>query len=119
MFVARISRGRTVREFIAGVIALPTIVAIVWFSIFGRAGFELENAQPGILTKPVVEGADPSPALFILLEQMPLTTIVSIFALLVILSFFVTSIDSAAMVTDMMSTGEENKAPPPTGCCGV
>lgn len=111
MFVARISRGRTVREFIAGVIALPTIVAIVWFSIFGRAGFELENAQPGILTKPVVEGADPSPALFILLEQMPLTTIVSIFALLVILSFFVTSIDSAAMVTDMMSTGEENKAP--------
>ena len=111
MFVARISRGRTVREFIAGVIALPTIVAIIWFSIFGRAGFWLENQQPGILTEPVVEGGDPSPALFILLEQFPLTTIVSVFSLLVILIFFVTSIDSAAMVTDMMSTGEENKSP--------
>ncbi|MFW2210436.1 BCCT family transporter [Corynebacterium sp. S1S1] len=111
MFIARISRGRTVRQFIAGVIALPTIVSILWFSIFGRAGFELENEQPGILTKPVVEGGDPSPALFILLEQYPLTTLVSVFALFVIMIFFVTSIDSASMVMDMMSTGEENKAP--------
>lgn len=111
MFVARISRGRTVRQFIAGVIALPTIVSIMWFSIFGRAGFELENEQPGILTKPVVEGGDPSPALFILLEQFPLATLVSVFALFVIMIFFVTSIDSASMVMDMMSTGEENKAP--------
>lgn len=111
MFVARISRGRTVRQFIAGVIALPTIVSILWFSIFGRAGFELENSHPGVLTKPVVEGGDPSPALFILLEQYPLATIVSVFALLVIMVFFVTSIDSASMVMDMMSTGEENKTP--------
>ena len=111
MFVARISRGRTVRQFIAGVIALPTIVSIMWFSIFGRAGFELENEQPGILTEPVVEGGDPSPALFILLEQYPLATLVSGFALFVIMIFFVTSIDSASMVMDMMSTGEENKAP--------
>lgn len=111
MFIARISRGRTVRQFIAGVIALPTIVSILWFSIFGRAGFELENEQPGILTEPVVEGGDPSPALFILLEQYPLTTLVSVFALFVIMIIFVTSIDSASMVMDMMSTGEENKAP--------
>ncbi|WP_048760506.1 BCCT family transporter [Corynebacterium vitaeruminis] len=111
MFIARISRGRTVRQFIAGVIALPTIVSILWFSVFGRAGFELENEQPGILTEPVVEGGDPSPALFILLEQYPLTTLVSVFALFVIMIFFVTSIDSASMVMDMMSTGEENKAP--------
>lgn len=111
MFVARISRGRTVREFIAGVIGLPTIFVIIWFSIFGRAGFELESQQPGILTKPVVEGGDPSPALFILLEQMPLTFIVSVVALVTILIFFVTSIDSASMVTDMMSTGEENQSP--------
>lgn len=86
-------------------------MSIIWFSVFGRAGFELENQQPGILTKPVVEGADPSPALFILLEQFPLVGIMSVFALLVILIFFVTSIDSASMVMDMMSTGEENKSP--------
>lgn len=111
MFVARISRGRTVREFIVGVIGLPTAFVIIWFSVFGRAGFELEKSNPGILTKPVVEGGDPSPALFILLENLPLTGIVSTIALATILIFFVTSIDSAAMVTDMMSTGEENKAP--------
>ncbi|MFO6505338.1 BCCT family transporter [Corynebacterium freneyi] len=111
MFVARISRGRTVRQFIAGVIALPTIFVIIWFSIFGRAGFELEAANPGVLSEPVVEGGDPSPALFILLEQFPMAFVVSVFALLIIMIFFVTSIDSAAMVTDMMSTGEENKAP--------
>ena len=99
------------RQFIAGVIALPTIFVIIWFSIFGRAGFELEAANPGILSEPVVEGGDPSPALFILLEQYPMAFVVSIIALLVIIIFFVTSIDSAAMVTDMMSTGEENKAP--------
>src|SRR5690606_28710068 len=82
MFVARISRGRTVRQFIAGVIALPTIFVIIWFSIFGRAGFELEAANPGILSEPVVEGGDPSPALFILLEQYPMAFVVSVIALL-------------------------------------
>ena len=111
MFVARISRGRSVRQFIAGVIGLPTVFVIIWFSIFGRAGFELEASNPGVLSEPVVAGEDPSPALFILLEQYPLATVMSVFALLIIMIFFVTSIDSAAMVTDMMSTGEENKAP--------
>ena len=111
MFVARISRGRSVRQFIAGVIGLPTVFVIIWFSIFGRAGFELEASNPGLLSEPVVAGEDPSPALFILLEQYPLATVMSVFALLIIMIFFVTSIDSAAMVTDMMSTGEENKAP--------
>ncbi len=111
MFIARISRGRTVREFIAGALCLPAIFSIIWYSVLGRAGFELEHQNPGILTEPVVVEGDPSPSLFILLEQFPMAGVVSAFALFVIMVFFVTSIDSAAMVTDMMSTGEENKSP--------
>ncbi|MFV8380697.1 BCCT family transporter [Corynebacterium hindlerae] len=111
LFVARISRGRTVREFIAGVLALPTIFAVVWFAIFGRAGLELEFADPGFLTKPVVEDGDVPAALFKFLEAYPLTAIVAPIALAIVIIFFITSIDSAAMVTDMMSTGEENKSP--------
>lgn len=54
MFIARISRGRTVREFIGGALALPTIFSVIWFAIFGRAGIDLELQDPGYLTDPVV-----------------------------------------------------------------
>ncbi|MDU0479283.1 BCCT family transporter [Staphylococcus chromogenes] len=111
LFIARISRGRTVREFIAGVLALPTIFAIIWFAIFGRAGLELELKNPGFLTKPVVEEGDVPAALFKFLEAYPLTAVMGPFALAIVIIFFVTSIDSAAMVNDMISTGEENKSP--------
>ncbi|MEJ5928957.1 BCCT family transporter [Corynebacterium sp. H128] len=111
LFIARISRGRTVREFIAGVLALPSIFGMIWFAIFGRAGLELEFANPGFLTKPVVEEGDVPAALFKFLEAYPLTGIVAPFAVLIVIIFFITSIDSAAMVTDMMSTGEENLTP--------
>ncbi|MDP9851583.1 choline/carnitine/betaine transport [Corynebacterium lowii] len=111
MFVARISRGRTVREYIAGVLALPTIFVVIWYSIFGRAGIELELSDPGYFTIPVVEEGDVPAALFKLLEQYPFTGIVSAFALVIIVIFFITSIDSAALVNDMFATGEEDKTP--------
>lgn len=111
MFFARISRGRTVRQYIAGVLALPAIFAVIWFAVFGRAGVELEREQPGVLTQPVVVEGDVPAALFNLLAAYPLTSVVSVFALAVIIIFFITSIDSAAMVNDMFATGEENKTP--------
>ncbi|MDO4760663.1 MAG: BCCT family transporter [Corynebacterium sp.] len=111
MFVARISRGRSVREYIAGVLALPTIFGVVWFAIFGRAGLEVEFNNPGFLTTPVVERGDVSAALFTFLEAYPLTGLVSGFALVIVVIFFITSIDSSAMVNDMFCTGEENKSP--------
>ncbi|WPF68058.1 BCCT family transporter [Corynebacterium sp. 21KM1197] len=111
MFVARISRGRTVREYIAGVLALPTIFVVIWFSIFGRAGMELELENPGYLTVPAVEKGDVPAALFNFLAQYPLAGIVSAFALVIIVIFFITSIDSAALVNDMFATGEEEKTP--------
>nr|WP_152821209.1 MULTISPECIES: BCCT family transporter [unclassified Corynebacterium] len=111
MFVARISRGRTVREYIAGVLALPTIFVVIWFSVFGRAGMELELADPGYLTIPAVEEGDVPAALFNFLARYPLAGVVSGFALMIIVIFFITSIDSAALVNDMFATGEEEKTP--------
>lgn len=111
MFVARISRGRTVREFIAGVLVLPTVFGIIWFSIFGYAGIDIERRNPGALSGPVVENGDTSYALFGFLEYFPATTLVSILALVIVVLFFVTSIDSAAMIADMFAVGEESKSP--------
>ncbi|AGF73110.1 BCCT family transporter [Corynebacterium halotolerans] len=111
MFIARISRGRTVREFIAGVLFLPTLFVIVWFAVFGRAGIEVERENPGLLTERVVEDGDVPFALFGLLAEYPLTGVASVLALAVIIIFFITSIDSAALVNDMFATGEENQTP--------
>lgn len=111
MFVARISRGRTVREFIGGVLALPTIFSVVWFAIFGRAGIEIELNEPGKLSEPVVHQGDVPFALFGFFQEFPWTFAVSILALIVVVIFFITSMDSAGMVTDMFATGEEDKSP--------
>ena len=111
MFFARISRGRTVREFIGGTLLLPTAFDLVWFSIFGRAAIDMEEHNPGVLTKPVVEDGDTPQALFSLLADYPLYTITGTVALIVIVFYFVTSMDSAALVMDMFASGEENKSP--------
>ena len=111
MFFARISRGRTVREFIGGTLLLPTTFDLIWFSIFGRAAIDMEEQDPGVLTQPVVEEGDTPQALFTLLAEYPLYAITGTVALIVIVFYFVTSMDSAAMVMDMFASGEENKSP--------
>ncbi|WP_241228399.1 BCCT family transporter [Corynebacterium hylobatis] len=111
MFIARISRGRTVREFIGGVLLLPTLFVVIWFAIFGRAGIEVEANNPGYLSDPVVEDGNVPFALFGLLEAYPFTAVTSLLAIVVIIIFFITSIDSAALVIDMFATGEEEKTP--------
>ncbi len=111
MFIARISRGRTIRQFIGGVLGLISAFVLVWFSIYGRAGLEMELADPGVLTGPVVEDGRTEVALFSLLEQYPLYAVIGPLALLIIVIFFITSIDSAALVMDMFSTGEEAVTP--------
>lgn len=111
MFVARISKGRTVREFVGGVLALPALFILVWFAVFGYAGLNAERQNPGSVSGPVVEDGDAASSLFILLDTMPWSTVVSGFALIVVAIFFVTSIDSSALVTDMFAVGEENVTP--------
>lgn len=111
MFFARISRGRTVREFIGGTLLLPTTFDLIWFSIFGRAAIDMEERDPGVLTTPVVEEGDTPQALFTLLADYPLYAVTGTVALVVIVFYFVTSMDSAALVMDMFASGEENKSP--------
>ena len=111
MFFARISRGRTVRQFIAGTILLPTVFDIVWFATFGRTAIDVETNDPGVLTGPVVEDGETPQALFTLLAQYPLYFVSGAVALAVIIFYFVTSIDSAALVMDMFTTGEEEVTP--------
>lgn len=111
MFFARISRGRTVREFIGGTILLPTVFDLIWFSIFGRAAFEIEAQEPGKLTGPVIDEGDTPRALFTLLADYPLYAVTGTVAFAVIVLYFVTSMDSAAMVMDMFASGEEARTP--------
>jgi choline/glycine/proline betaine transport protein len=104
IFIARISKGRTVREFVAGVILVPTLLGILWFSVLGGSALALELGTPGILTNE--DGSvDLQGALFEMLQHVPGTTVVSIGALLLISIFFVTSADSGALVMGMIATG--------------
>lgn len=102
LFVASISRGRTVREFVLGALLVPALLTFVWFSVFGGAGLALEIRE-GI---PVADTAlaDPSLALFEVLSHYPLAAITSILAVLLLSVFFITSADSATFVLSMMTS---------------
>ena len=103
LFIARVSRGRTIREFIFGTMLAPTMAAFIWFSVFGGSALYMEIWQ----NVPIAEAvkADVSTALFAMFDAMPLGAVMSFAATLVVLVFFVTSGDSAVLVLGMMSTG--------------
>lgn len=104
IFIARISKGRTVREFVAGVILVPTLLGILWFSVLGGSALAIELNAPGTLTN--ADGTvDLQGALFLFLQEVPGSQIVSIGAILLIAIFFVTSADSGALVMGMIATG--------------
>ena len=104
IFIARISKGRTVREFVAGVILVPTLIGILWFSVLGGSALALELAEPGTLTGP--DGTvDVEGALFELLRHLPGTPVLTIGVMILIAVFFVTSADSGALVMGMIATG--------------
>ncbi|WP_164234783.1 BCCT family transporter [Microbacterium hydrocarbonoxydans] len=103
IFIARISKGRTVREFVAGVILVPTLLGILWFAVLGGSALAIELEHPGTLTS---DGkVDLQGALFALLQHVPGTSIISIGLLLLIAIFFITSADSGALVMGMIATG--------------
>ena len=109
VFIARISKGRTVREFVAGVLVVPTVVTFLWFAIFGGSGIYREIFGEGGLIGE--EGVDTTAALFQLLDGFPLATVTSIVAIVLVVVFFVTSSDSGSYVVDMLSSGG-NPNPP-------
>lgn len=111
IFIARISKGRTIRQFVAGVLGLPTAFTIIWFSIFGLSAIGIENASPGTLTGPVVEEGDNPGALFAFLGEYPATNLIMALSVLIVVIFFTTSSDSASLVVDMLCTGESEMGP--------
>ncbi len=111
IFIARISRGRSIRQFIVGVLAVPVTFSAIWFGVFGWASWDIEQREPGALTGPVVEQGDIPGALFQFLEHFPWTTVISVVAILLVIVFFTTSVDSAALVMDTIANGHEDPAP--------
>lgn len=109
MFIARISKGRTVKEFILGVLIVPTIVTFLWMSGFGGSALFLETGELAEIASAVE--ADQTTSLFILLDQFPLATIMSVLAIILVLSFFVTSSDSGSLVIDGLTSGGKLDAP--------
>ncbi|MBN9370743.1 BCCT family transporter [Hydrogenophaga sp. YM1] len=107
LFIARVSRGRSVREFVLGTVLAPTLAGFLWFSVFGGTALTLEVMRGVPLSEAV--SADVSTALFAMFEALPLGSVMSVVATVLVVVFFVTSGDSATLVLSMMSTGgDEN-----------
>ncbi|MET9213041.1 MULTISPECIES: BCCT family transporter [unclassified Nocardia] len=101
MFIARISRGRTIRQFVTGVLLVPSAVSLLWFAIFGGAGIA-EQAEHGDLTEP--NGTvDSDFALFHLLDQYPLTSVTTVVVMILVGIFFVSGADAASIVMGTLS----------------
>ena len=110
MFIARISRGRTIREFLIGVLFIPSGFTFAWMTFFGNSAIDLIHVQ-GVTQLADTVAADSSLALFAFLESLPFSQIVSFIGLIMVIIFFVTSCDSGAMVVDMLSSYGENNTP--------
>lgn len=109
MFIARISRGRTIREFVLGVLIVPTILTFLWLSAFGGTAILLEMTGSNLISAAVTENV--ATALYVLLEQFPISFVTSLVAVLLISSFFVTSSDSGSLVIDSITAGGKLDAP--------
>jgi BCCT family betaine/carnitine transporter len=107
MFIARISYGRTIREFIAWVLVVPTLICVIWMSVFGGTALDqlFSNGYRG------VADTVPELALFKMLEQLPFTALFSGLGVILIAIFFVTSADSGSLVLDAITAGGKMNAP--------
>ncbi|AQU84148.1 MULTISPECIES: BCCT family transporter [unclassified Halomonas] len=119
IFVARISRGRTIREFVLGVLFAPSIFTLVWFAIFGWSAMEIDGIgaearaamgdQAGMLSAAVGESIPL--AMFAFFENFPAATLIQGLAVVIVAIFFATSSDSASLVVDMLCTGSPDPGP--------
>ncbi len=109
MFIARVSYGRTIAEFIKGVLFIPTLITFIWITVFGNSAINIEMFGAGDIAKAVQENIPVS--LFKLLEHYPLGAVTSLLAIVVVVTFFVTSSDSGSLVIDIITAGG-NPDPP-------
>lgn len=110
MFIARISRGRTIREFVMGVLFVPAGFTLLWMTFFGNTAIDLIKNQGATRLAETVQ-SDVSLALFEFLTYFPFSTALSFFAMLMVVVFFVTSADSGAMVVDTLASGGDSDTP--------
>ena len=99
IFIARVSKGRTIRQFLMGVLLIPTFISFLWFAAFGTTAIDVQNSGvdlTGLLTEET---------LFAVFNEMPLGVLLSVIAIFLITTFFVTSADSATFVLGMQTTG--------------
>ncbi len=115
MFIAKISKGRTVREFVIATVAIPSLASIVWLGVFGTTAMQTNIEQGGQLLADVKVNL--SSSLFEMISMQGLGDVITIalqvFALLLIISFFVTSSDSGSLVVDSLASGGKIKTPVP------
>ncbi|MDT0619697.1 BCCT family transporter [Salinisphaera sp. P385] len=110
MFIARVSRGRTVREFLTAVLIVPMVVTAIWMSAFGGNGLDQAVNGVGSLANGIT---DSSLSLFHMLENLPLAGVTSFLAITLVLVFFITSSDSGSLVIDTITAGGKTEAPVP------
>ncbi|MBS3739536.1 MAG: BCCT family transporter [Psychroflexus sp.] len=109
MFIARVSKGRTIKEFILGVLIVPTLVTFFWISAFGSSALNDVIGGDQILVQAV--GDDVATALFVFFESFPFSSVLSIIGVILIIGFFVTSSDSGSLVIDSLTSGGKIDAP--------
>ncbi|MDY0205656.1 MAG: choline BCCT transporter BetT [Pseudomonas sp.] len=110
MFIARVSRGRTIRQFLTGVLLVPTGFTFLWMTVFGNTSIYMIMKQ-GMTELADTVNADASLALFAFLEHFPFSTILSMVAVCMVVLFFVTSADSGSLVIDMLASGGKTETP--------
>lgn len=109
MFIARISRGRTIKQFILGVLIVPTFITFLWMTGFGGSALYLETN--GIAEIASAVEADQTTSLFVLLDQFPWSMVTSFLAIILVMTFFVTSSDSGSLVIDGLTSGGKLDSP--------
>ena len=109
MFIARISKGRTVREFVLGVILIPTLLTFVWMSVFGGSALFVQSHGLADIVAAVNENV--ATAMFAMLDHFPLSQVLSLAAVVLVVVFFVTSSDSGSLVVDHLTSGGKLHSP--------
>ncbi|MCF6148831.1 MAG: BCCT family transporter [Candidatus Kuenenia sp.] len=109
MFIARVSKGRTVREFLLGVLLVPTVLTFLWITVFGGTALFEELYGGGGITEAVNENV--ATALFVLLKRFPMAFITCLLGVIVVATFFVTSSDSGSLVIDIITAGGNTHPP--------
>ncbi|MGP9643858.1 MULTISPECIES: BCCT family transporter [unclassified Halomonas] len=115
MFVARVSKGRTVREFLLCVLIVPSLFIFIWMGVFGSIALDqlYTNPAASLVKEYVIDSYRPELALFGMLNELPLTGLMSSLGIILALTFFVTSSDSGSLVIDTITAGGKIEAPRP------